>query len=266
MSRREAPASGSPSHRHSQRRDSRARRAPTAERHTAHAGARGDALPARLRPARHAQAACDSAVRNSRHAAGGCRRRWSWRSPASPWGDTVHGHRESRPRHGVQRPPGRCAGRARRRTPDGRAAGLAPRGAEGSARDRDICSTEQSRGAIATTPRDAGGIADLRFYDLRREFACRLLESRAELHDVRDFLEHANLTTTSRYLRSTALRLERALRLLEHAQARRGVRHSLSARGMFVPVPHRYHKVRVRRTTSITRSTRKPLRRWNLKW
>ena len=106
----------------------------------------------------------------------------------------------------------------------------------------------------------------LRFYDLRREFACRLLESRAELHDVRDFLEHANLTTTSRYLRSTALRLERALRLLEHAQARRGVRHSLSARGMFVPVPHRYHKVRVRRTTSITRSTRKPLRRWNLKW
>lgn len=30
------------------------------------------------------------------------------------------------------------------------------------------------------------GIVDRRFHDLRCEFACRLLESRAELHDVRD--------------------------------------------------------------------------------
>jgi Phage integrase family len=37
------------------------------------------------------------------------------------------------------------------------------------------------------------GIEDLRFHDLRREFACRLLESRAELHDVRDFLGHATI-------------------------------------------------------------------------
>ncbi len=37
--------------------------------------------------------------------------------------------------------------------------------------------------------------------------------------DVRDFLGHTNLTTTSRYLRSTAMRLERALRLLEESQA-----------------------------------------------
>ena len=55
---------------------------------------------------------------------------------------------------------------------------------------------------------------DLHFHDLRREFACRLLESRAELHGVRDFLGHTNITT-SRYLRSTTLRLERALTLLE---------------------------------------------------
>jgi hypothetical protein len=34
-----------------------------------------------------------------------------------------------------------------------------------------------------------------------------------------DFLGHTNLTTTSRYLRSTALRLERALRVLEESQA-----------------------------------------------
>ena len=42
------------------------------------------------------------------------------------------------------------------------------------------------------------GIEDLHFHDLRREFACRLLESSADLHDVRDFLGHANITTTSR--------------------------------------------------------------------
>ena len=75
--------------------------------------------------------------------------------------------------------------------------------------------------SIKTTWRTAcqkAGVVGLHFHDLRREFACRLLESRAELHDVRDFLGHANLTTTSRYLRSTAMRLERALRLLEQAQ------------------------------------------------
>lgn len=65
------------------------------------------------------------------------------------------------------------------------------------------------------------GLADLHVHDLRREFACRLLESRAELHDVRDFLGHANITTTSRYLRSTPLRLERALSLFEADEARR---------------------------------------------
>ena len=48
----------------------------------------------------------------------------------------------------------------------------------------------------------------------------RLLESRAGLHDVRDFLGHANITTTSRYLRSTTLRLERALTLLEEHEQR----------------------------------------------
>ena len=42
-----------------------------------------------------------------------------------------------------------------------------------------------------------------------------LLESGADLHDVRDFLGHANITTTSRYLRSTPLRLERALSKME---------------------------------------------------
>jgi integrase len=65
---------------------------------------------------------------------------------------------------------------------------------------------------------ERANITDLHFHDLRREFACRLLESRAERHDVRDFLGHTNITTTSRYLRSTTLRLERALTLLERHQ------------------------------------------------
>jgi Phage integrase family/MacB-like periplasmic core domain len=86
-------------------------------------------------------------------------------------------------------------------------------------------------GSVKTAWRSAcerAAIVGLHFHDLRREFACRLLESRAELHDVRDFLGHANITTTSRYLRSTSLRLERALRLLEEAEFRTGA----------TPVPH----------------------------
>jgi integrase len=58
-------------------------------------------------------------------------------------------------------------------------------------------------------------IRGLHFHDLRREFASRLLESRADLHDVAMFLGHAAITTTSRYLQSTPVRLERALARLE---------------------------------------------------
>jgi site-specific recombinase XerD len=36
--------------------------------------------------------------------------------------------------------------------------------------------------------------------------ACRLLDSSADLHDVRDVLGHAHITTTSRYVRSTPVR------------------------------------------------------------
>jgi integrase len=102
-------------------------------------------------------------------------------------------------------------------------------------------------GSVKTAWRSAcerAEIVGLHFHDLRREFACRLLESRAELHDVRDFLGHANITTTSRYLRSTALRLERALRLLEDAEFRTGA----------TPVPHGTQfvsNVRARRVTPL---------------
>ena len=52
------------------------------------------------------------------------------------------------------------------------------------------------------------GITNLHFHDLRREFASRLLESGAADHDVRDWLGHANITTTSRYLSTTRTRLQ----------------------------------------------------------
>ena len=76
--------------------------------------------------------------------------------------------------------------------------------------------------AWAATCRRAG-ISDLQIRDLRREFASRLRESGASDHDVRDFLGHANITTTSRYLASTPLRLEQALANLEARTGRTSV-------------------------------------------
>ena len=100
-------------------------------------------------------------------------------------------------------------------------------------------------GSIKTTWRTTcakAGVVGLNFHDLRREFACRLLESRAELHDVRDFLGHTNLTTTSRYLRSTPLRLERALGLLERATGgaapTKGLLTGRVAGKIATPLPH----------------------------
>ena len=46
--------------------------------------------------------------------------------------------------------------------------------------------------------------------------ACRLLESSADLHDVWDGLGHAHITTTSRFVRSTPVRLQ-ALERMEAA-------------------------------------------------
>ena len=47
--------------------------------------------------------------------------------------------------------------------------------------------------------------------------ASRLLESSADLHDLRDCLCHAPITTTSRYVRSTPVRLAQALERMEAA-------------------------------------------------
>jgi len=68
-----------------------------------------------------------------------------------------------------------------------------------------------------TLARRRAGIRDLHFHDLRREFASRLLESSAALHDVQLFLGHANVTQTSTYLSSTPVRLEKALARMQSA-------------------------------------------------
>ncbi|MEO2192811.1 MAG: hypothetical protein ABGY24_10210 [bacterium] len=47
--------------------------------------------------------------------------------------------------------------------------------------------------------------------------ACRLLESSADLRDVRDCLGHGHITTTSRYVRGTPVRLAQALERMEAA-------------------------------------------------
>ena len=71
------------------------------------------------------------------------------------------------------------------------------------------------RGKLTAEARAALRAIDVHIHDLRREFASRLLEASADLHDVQLFLGHANITTTSRYLQSTPVRLARALDKLE---------------------------------------------------
>ena len=74
-------------------------------------------------------------------------------------------------------------------------------------------------------------VEDLQIRDLRREFGSRLRESGASDHDVRDFLGHANISTTSRYLASTPVRLEQALANLESGNRRTSVAQKADLQG-----------------------------------
>jgi integrase len=58
-------------------------------------------------------------------------------------------------------------------------------------------------------------IRGLHFHDLRREAGSRLLESGMPEHYVQRFLDHANLSTTSRYLKTTRRGMHEALRRVE---------------------------------------------------
>lgn len=63
----------------------------------------------------------------------------------------------------------------------------------------------------------AVGIEGLHFHDLRREFASRLRETPGiSDHHVRDWLGHADLATTSRYLATTRVGLQQARVAFDH--------------------------------------------------
>lgn len=64
----------------------------------------------------------------------------------------------------------------------------------------------------------AVGIEGLHFHDLRREFACRLRESGAPDHIVAAWLGHANISTTSTYLKTNRVGLQAYLKKLEQHQ------------------------------------------------
>jgi integrase len=62
---------------------------------------------------------------------------------------------------------------------------------------------------------------NLHFHDLRREFASRLREAPGiSDHEVRDWLGHANITTTSRYLATTRTTLQQARKKFEQHRSR----------------------------------------------
>lgn len=68
--------------------------------------------------------------------------------------------------------------------------------------------------------RKTAGGNGLHFHDLRREFASRLLETPGvSLHDVADWVGHSNVTTTSRYLRTTAVRREHIAKRFKEARS-----------------------------------------------
>jgi integrase len=63
-------------------------------------------------------------------------------------------------------------------------------------------------------------IVGLNFHDLRREAGSRLLEGGMPEHYVQRFLDHANLSTTSRYLKTTQRGMHEALRRVEEGRTR----------------------------------------------
>src|SRR5437867_4172701 len=56
---------------------------------------------------------------------------------------------------------------------------------------------------------------NLHMHDLRREAGSRLLERGADLHTVQLFLEHANISTSSRYLKPSKLALHTTIQRID---------------------------------------------------
>src|SRR5713101_6725774 len=56
---------------------------------------------------------------------------------------------------------------------------------------------------------------NLHMHDLRREAGSRLLERGADLHTVQLFLDHANISTSSRYLKPSKLALHTTIQRID---------------------------------------------------
>src|SRR5215831_15655851 len=56
---------------------------------------------------------------------------------------------------------------------------------------------------------------NLRVHDLRRQAGSRLLERGVDLHTVQLFLDHANISTSSRYLKPSKLALHTAIQRID---------------------------------------------------
>ena len=94
------------------------------------------------------------------------------------------------------------------------------------------------RNHLAAESRAAYRHINLHFHDLRREFASRLRETPGVSdHQVRDWLGHANITTTSRYLATTPITLQAALRKFE--EHREPTKKNEASQGTIAtPLPH----------------------------
>jgi integrase len=79
----------------------------------------------------------------------------------------------------------------------------------------------ESTGRLTAPCRGAFSRIDLNFHDLRREAGSRFLESGMEPHYVQAFLDHANLSTTSRYLNVTSQGMHAALKRVQRERAAR---------------------------------------------
>lgn len=76
----------------------------------------------------------------------------------------------------------------------------------------------------------AATIADLHFHDLRRELASTLRESGAPDHIVADVLGHANISTTSQYLKASRAGLKTYMQRLEEHRIQMAAERKKAAR------------------------------------
>jgi integrase len=80
---------------------------------------------------------------------------------------------------------------------------------------------ERGKNRLKPESRAAYHAINLHFHDLRREFASRLREAPGiSDHEVRDWLGHANIATTSRYLATTRTTLQQARKKFEQHRSR----------------------------------------------